>query len=234
MLALLCAEMQIPLLIVPPSPGTASALGLLVTNLRHEFSRTRIMPEGHDDVAAIQSIFDGMEADGRAALAREGLAATQMSFLRQVEMRYEGQSHEIAIDLPVGAVDPAALRTIRDRFHDEHDRAYGHGYPDQPTELVNFRLTAVGEIPKPRLREIPAARGDVRQAAKSTRPVYFGALGDFAITTVYDRSKLGAGHSFAGPAVVEEVDCTTLVPPEFKADVDRWGNLLISPKPPAA
>jgi N-methylhydantoinase A len=232
--ALLCAEMQIPLLIVPPSPGTASALGLLVTDLKHEFSRTRIMPEGHEDVAAIQSVFEGMEADGRTALAREGLAATQMSFLRQVEMRYEGQSHEIAIDFPVGAVDEAALRVIRDRFHEEHDRTYGHGYPDQPTELVNLRLTAVGEIPKPRLREIPAARGDVRQAAKGARPVYFGALGDFAITTVYDRSKLGAGHSFAGPAVVEEVDCTTLVPPEFKADVDRWGNLLISPKPPAA
>jgi N-methylhydantoinase A len=234
MLALLCAEMQIPLLVVPPSPGTASALGLLVTDLRHEFSRTQIMPEGEEDVAAIQRIFDGMEADGRAALAREGLAAMQMSFLRQVEMRYEGQSHEIAIDLPVGTVDAATLRTIRDRFHEEHDRTYGHGYPDQPTELVNFRLTAIGQIPKPRLREIPTARGDVRQAAKGTRSVYFGALGDFVTTTVYDRSQLAAGHSFVGPAVVEEMDSTTLVPPGFKVDVDRWGDLLISPKLPAA
>jgi N-methylhydantoinase A len=232
--ALLCAEMQIPLLIVPPSPGTATALGLLVTDLRHEFSQTRIMPEGHEDVAAIQRIFDGMEADGRAALAREGLAATQMSFLRQVEMRYEGQSHEIAVDLPLGTVDAGALHMIRGRFHEEHDRTYGHGYPDQPTELVNFRLTAIGQIPKPRLREIPTAGGDVRQAAKGNRLVYFAALGDFVTTTVYDRSKLAAGHSFVGPAVVEEVDSTTLVPSEFKVDVDRWGDLLISPKPPAA
>jgi len=228
---LLCAEMQIPLLIIPPSPGTASALGLLVTDLRHEFSRTRIMGQGHEDLATIRSIFDAMELDGRAVLAREGLAAAQMSFSRQVEMRYEGQSHEIAIDFPDGAIDEATLRTIRVRFHAEHDRNYGHGYPDQPTELVNFRLTAVGQIAKPRLREISAARGDVRQAAKGTRPVYFGALRDFVTTIVYDRAKLGAGHSLCGPAIVEEIDSTTLVLPDFKAEVDRWGNLLISPQP---
>jgi N-methylhydantoinase A len=228
---LLCAEMQIPLLIVPPSPGTASALGLLVTDLKHEFSRTRIMGQGHEDVAAIESIFDGMEADGQAVLAREGLAAAQMSFLRQVEMRYVGQSHEIAIDFPDGAINEATLQMIRDRFHAEHDRTYGHGYPDQLTELVNFRLTAVGQISKPRLREICTARGDVRQAAKGTRPVYFGTLGDFVTTIVYDRAKLAAGHSLCGPAIVEEIDSTTLVPPDFKAEVDRWGNLLISPQP---
>jgi N-methylhydantoinase A len=227
---LLCAEMQIPLLIVPPSPGTASALGLLVTDLKHEFSQTRIMGQGQEDVAMIQRIFDGMEAEGRAVLAREGLAAGQMNFLRQVEMRYKGQSHEIAIDCPNGAIDASALRMMRDGFHAEHDRTYGHGYPDQPTELVNFRLTAVGQIAKPRLREIPAATGDVQQAAKGTRPVYFTTLGDFVTTTVYDRGKLAAGHRFSGPAMIEEMDSTTLVLPEFKVEVDRWGNLLISPQ----
>ena len=232
--ALLCAEMQIPLLIVPPSPGTASALGLLVTDLRHEFSLTRIMGQGHEDVVTIQSIFDGMQADGRAVLAREGLGAAQMSFSRQVEMRYEGQSHEIAIDFPDGAIDETALQIIRSRFHAEHDRTYGHGYPDQPTELVNFRLTAVGQIVRPRLREISTANGDVRQAAKSARPVYLGTLGDFVSTMVYDRTKLAAGHSFSGPAIVEEMDATTLVPPGFTVEVDRWGNLLLSQQPLAS
>jgi N-methylhydantoinase A len=165
-------------------------------------------------------------------LAREGLAAAQMSFLRQVEMRYAGQSHEIAVDCPDGAIDAAMLRTMRDRFHTEHDRSYGHGYPDQPTELVNFRLTAVGRIAKPQLREIPAATGDARQAAKGTRPVYFGTHGDHVATTVYDRAKLAAGHRFFGPAVVEEMDSTTLVLPDFGVEVDRWGNLLISPRQP--
>jgi N-methylhydantoinase A len=227
--ALLCAEMQIPLLIVPPNPGTASALGLLVTDLKHEFSRTRIMREGHEDVAAIQSIFDAMEADGRAALAREGLTAAHMSCLRQVEIRYAGQSHEIAIDLPDGTIDEAVLHAARGRFHEEHDRTYGHGYPGEPTEVVNFRLTTVGRIARPRLRDIAAAGGDVRQAAKGTRRVWFGTPGDFVTTTVYDRAKLEASHGFVGPAVVEEMDSSTLVPPGFNVEVDRWGDLLISP-----
>jgi N-methylhydantoinase A len=227
---LLCAEMQIPLLIIPPSPGTASALGLLVTELKHEFSQTRIMGEGREDLAAIRAIFDGMEADGRAALSREGLAAGQIGFLRQIELRYAGQSHEIAVDCPDGRIDEAALQTMRDRFHAEHDRTYGHGYPDQPTELVNFRLTAVGRIAKPRQREIAIARADAGQAAKGKRPVYFGGPDDFVATPVYDRGKLAAGHRLSGPAVIEELDSTTLVLPGFEVEVDRWGNLLISPQ----
>jgi N-methylhydantoinase A len=226
---LLCAEMQIPLLIVPPSPGTASALGLLVTDLKHEFSRTRIMAQGHEDLAAIRGIFEGMQAEGTAALTRDGLAAPQMSFVRQIEMRYVGQSHEITIDCPDGRLDESMLKVMRERFHAGHDRTYGHGYPDQPTELVNFRLTAVGQIAKARLRESPAAASDAGQAAKGTRQVYFATRGDFVATAVYDRSKLTAGHRFSGPALVEEMDSTTLVLPRFKVEVDRWGNLLISP-----
>ena len=225
----LCAEMKIGLLIVPPSPGTASALGLLVTDLKHEFSRTRIMEEGAEDLDEINRVFASMEAEGRAVLQREGLADESIAFVRQVEMRYAGQSHELAIDFPAGEATAGTLAGLRERFHTEHDRSYGHGYPEEPTELVNFRLSALGSIRKPRLREVAPQSGPVSEARKGTRQVCFDAAGGFVPTPIYDRRRLAAGHRLDGPAVVEETDSTTLVLPGYTVAVDRYANLLISP-----
>ena len=144
-------------------------------------------------------------------------------------MRYAGQSHELAIDFPAGEANAGTLESLRERFHAEHDRSYGHGYPDEPTELVNFRLSALGSIRKPRLREIAARSGSVGEARKGVRQVYFDASGGFVETPVYDRGRLGAGHRFDGPAIVEEMDSTTLVLPGYAVEVDRYGNLLVSP-----
>ena len=225
----LCAEMQIGLLIVLPSPGTASALGLLVTDLKHEFARTRIMPEGHEDIGEINRIFAAMEAEGRNALLREGLSGERIGFVRQIEMRYSGQSHELAVDCPPGTLTSAELKAVRDQFHVEHDRSYGHGYPDEATELVNFRLSALGAIRKPRFREIAPGPGPASDARKGTRPVYFDTAGGFVATPVYDRARLAAEHRFEGPAIIEEMDSTTLVHPDYRVTVDRFANLLISP-----
>ena len=224
----LCEEMNIGLLIVPPSPGTASALGLLVTDLKHEFSRTRIMEEGEEDLDEINRLFAAMEAEGRAVLQREGLDDASISFVRQVEMRYTGQSHELDVDFPESEATADTLTALRRRFHADHDRSYGHGYPGEPTELVNFRLSALGSIRKPKLRETPAQSGPVGDARKSVRQVCFDSAGEFVETPVYDRARLGAGHRFDGPAIVEEMDSTTLVLPDYTVEVDRYGNLLIS------
>ena len=225
----LCAEMRIGLLVVPPSPGTASALGLLVTDLKHEFSRTRIMVEGEEGTSQINRIFAEMEAEGRAALRREGMSDERISFVRHVEMRYSGQSHELAVECPAGTLTGTDIEAVRHRFHVEHDRTYGHGYPDEATEMVNFRLAALGTIAKPRLREIEPASGPASEARKGTRPVWFEPADGLVATPVYDRSRLAAGHRFEGPAIVEEIDSTTLVLPGYAVTVDRFGNLLISP-----
>jgi N-methylhydantoinase A len=226
----LCAEMQIPLLIVPPSPGTASAFGLLVTDLKYEFSRGRVMDEEHQDAADITSRFSQMEGQGREVLTREGMSDRDIIFLRQTEMRYAGQSYELPIDCPNGEITQNDLDAVRKQFHREHERAYGHGYPEQPTEMVTLRLTAIGAIRKPRLREVPADGSAIEAARKTTRPVFFEQLNDFAQTPVYDRGLLCAGHCFEGPAIVEEMDSSTLIEPNFAVEVDQYGNLLISAK----
>ena len=113
----------------------------------------------------------------------------------------------------------------------EHNRSYGHGYPDEPTDLVNFRLSALGSIRKPRLREIAAQSGPASNASKGTRQVHFDVSGGFVATPVQDRGDLGAGHRFDGPAIVEE-----RTPPRSscRAMWLRWADTGISwSRPPA-
>ena len=226
----LCEEMNIPLLIVPPSPGTASALGLLVTELRHEFSQTNIMRRGHEDIEAINRQFELMETAGGAALTRDGLAGADIVFVRQIETRYAGQSFELAIECGPGLLTHADLDAVHEAFHAEHRRTYGHGYPQEPTELVNFRTTAIGKIAKPRLREIAITETPASSARKARRSVHFRRAGGFVETDIYDRVKLGAGHHFSGPAVIEEMDATTVIEPGYQVEVDSFGNLLVTPK----
>jgi len=224
----LCAEMQIPLLIIPPSPGTASAFGLLVTDLKHEFSQGRLMDEDHQDIAEINRLFAQMEAQGKEVLTRERMEDRNVSFFRQIEMRYAGQSYELAIDCPDGQLTRADLAEVRKQFDTAHDRAYGHGYANEPTEMVNLRLTAIGAIRKPRLREVAAMQDKVEAARKAVRPVYFEELKGFVQTPVYDRGLLRAGHRFEGPAIVEEMDSSTLIEPGYEVEVNPYGNLLIT------
>ncbi|WP_420449022.1 hydantoinase/oxoprolinase family protein [Candidatus Palauibacter sp.] len=243
----LCMEMQIPALVIPPSPGTASALGLLVTDLRHEFSRTQVMSAAAADgvpadfTARIRSLFEGMEEEGRRTLRREGVAPEEMDFRRGIEMRYAGQSSEVAVPLPhdgaagradagldTAGLDAAALADAVGRFHVEHERAYGHGYPEQPVELVNFTVTAIGRIARPRLPRIGSNGGGLSDAQRGMRQVFFSDAGGFVETAIYDRARLSAGHIVPGPAIIEEVDSTTLVHAGYRAAVDDFGNLLIS------
>ena len=239
----LCMEMGIPVLVIPPSPGTASALGLLVTDLRHEFSRTRVVAAEAADTGRIQTLFETMEEDGRRTLRREGVAPEDMEFRRGIEMRYAGQSSEVAVTLPhdgtageagagrdTAGVGAATLTDAVRRFHVEHERAYGHGYPEQPVELVNFTVTAIGRIARPRLPRIDSNGKGVPDGQRGTRPVFFsGEDGGFVETAIYDRARLRAGHLVAGPAIIEKVDSTTLVHAGYRAAVDEFGNLLISP-----
>ncbi|HXN22805.1 MAG TPA: hydantoinase/oxoprolinase family protein [Candidatus Dormibacteraeota bacterium] len=223
----LCAEMQIPRLIVPLSPGTASALGLLTTDVRHEFSRTRIMRADQADADAINRIFVAMQEEGSELLRREGIPVSRMSFLREIEMRYKGQSYELPVTCGTGPLSAEALAQVCSQFHGEYERAYGRGYPTEPVELVNYRVTAVGAIPHPPVRKISSRDCGVDQAQKGARQVFFSESGGFLSTGVYDRYKLGPGHHIVGPSVVEEMDSSTLIHPGFEANVDSFGNLLI-------
>jgi len=224
----LAAETEIPTVIIPMSPGTTSALGLLVTDLRHDFSTTLMRRmDGLDPVEA-ESTYRQLEARGRADLARDGIAPEAMRFSRQMDLRYIGQGYELTLPLPTQPLDGATCAQTCEQFHREHDRAYGHSAPDEPVELVALRVAAVGTITKPRPRDLASAVSeDPAPACNATRDVYFAETGGYVACTTYDRYRIGAGMVIDGPAIVEELDSTTVIHPGYRAVADRYGDLIL-------
>ena len=224
----LAAELDIPTVLVPTSPGTTSAMGLLVTDIKHDYSATLIQRTDALDPEQVDRLYRGMEERGRKALLAEGMGHAGIGFERHVDMRYVGQSYELSIPLDDGGAG-GALQSMLRKFHAEHERAYGFAAPEEPVEFVTLRLTAVGNIAKPKLRELPGGGGDAAAARRSVRQVYFAEAGGFVDCPSYDRYRLPAGGAVEGPAIVEEIDSTTVIHPGFHAGVDRFGNLLIRP-----
>jgi N-methylhydantoinase A len=238
----LAMEMEIPTTLIPMSPGATSALGLLVTDLKHDYSTTLIQRTDRLDLAAIEAAYRRMEDDGRAALAREGLNDADMEFVRQVDMRYVGQSFELTLPLSGDGgrgtgdgrrgdiLERDGIANVVERFHQEHERAYGHAAPSEPTEFVNLRVTAMGKIGKPRLRELTGKgeEGNAETRETTRRQVYFAESGGYVACPIYNRYQLCVGDVVAGPAVVEEFDSTTVIHPRWAAKVDRYGNMLLA------
>jgi N-methylhydantoinase A len=211
----LARDAEMPTVLIPRSPGIFSATGLLTTDLKRDASQTvmRRLDELADDEA--RTVFERLERAGVDELEREGVPRDAMDFQRQIDLRYVGQSYELTV--PAGG-------DLAERFHAEHDRTYGFSAPDEPIECVSLRVTSVGRIAKPPLRRLE--RGDA-PAPKEHRQVYYAEAGGYVECPIYDRYTLPAGASFAGPAVVEEFDSTTVVHPDFSVRIDDVGNLII-------
>jgi N-methylhydantoinase A len=222
----LAAELEIPAVIVPRSPGTFSAMGLLATDLRHEYSATSVQRLETLKPADLISVFDDLENQGQTALAREGVPSSDMRFEKLIDLRYVGQSYELAIHVSDEKKFPDQMRRLNDEFHAEHRRVYGFNAPEEPIEAVNLRLSAMGNISKPALQNAEPGKSP-GHARKSDRDIYFCETGKAVPCPVFDRYELGAGCAIDGPAVVEEMDSTTLVHPGYTLSVDPFGNLVI-------
>jgi N-methylhydantoinase A len=223
----LAHDLDIPTVLIPPSPGIASALGMLMTDIRHEFVATRRQVLARLQPHTLDALFADFAAQGEALLAREGVAAAQRRLLRSVDLRYQGQSHELSVAVPSGLLTPQVLTQLHEQFHAAHARAYGYNAREDAIELVNIRLTALGISPKPRLPALPKGSSDPTEARKGQRPVWFSETGGFTLCPVFDRTRLCWGNVVPGPAVIEELDATTLVHPGYEATVDQHGNLLL-------
>ena len=222
----LAALTEIPVAIIPQSPGTASALGLLVTDLKHDYATTLIQRLDQVVPQALEQTFRELEAQGRATLGREGMAEMAMEFRRQADLRYVGQSHELTLPLTTEALGPAQLEQLLEQFHRTHDRAYGFSAPGEDVELVSVRLSAIGQIAKPALAPLAKATGEA--TAKGHRPVYFAESEGYVDCPVYDRYTLGADSVVRGPAIVEEIDSTTVVHPQYQVRVDDVGQMVLT------
>jgi N-methylhydantoinase A len=221
-------ELSIPRLLVPPTPGILCALGLLVADLRHDLTQTRLAAHAAITAAEAEAGFAPMLAGARRMLAEDRIPAERQRVEMRVDMRYIGQSFELPIPLTgFGEADWAALVPA---FHAEHRRRFGHSDPAAPTEIVSFAVTAKGVIDTPELpRPEPGGATPPDAARAGTRRVYFeadngGAWHDCA---VWVREALLAGNEIAGPAIVEEVSATTVLYPGDRGRIDEFGNLIV-------
>jgi N-methylhydantoinase A len=219
--AALARELAIPTVLVPPNPGITSALGCLLVDIRHDLAEMYLTRTDTADPGALEAEFKKLEAEARERLAHEGVAEAQMSLQRKIAMRYLGQWRSLAVpgDRPL-----SSLQAAETRFHAEHEREYSYRRDGAPLEIYQLQVTAVGVTPKPEFaRHSPD--GAPAPSPRATRPVYFEELGDRVDAQVYARDDLPAGTRITGPALIDQLDSTTLVPPDVVAEVDEWLNI---------
>ncbi len=219
----LAEELGISEIVVPICPGNLSALGLLASDLRQELVRTWVRPLAAIGGADLAELIDGHETAGRRLPLLAGLPASSIRFEHTLDLRYARQAFEISVPVPPGLTDPAGIRPL---FLETYRRLYGHADMTGAIEIVTLRTMVVGVTEKPAPRKL--MRRLKRPEPGSSRPVRLrGAVSQWP---VYDRSALGAGDRFAGPAIVEEDNATTLVLPDWTGAVDDWGNLRLTRK----
>ncbi|HET7344180.1 MAG TPA: hydantoinase/oxoprolinase family protein [Methylomirabilota bacterium] len=223
----LARELGIPTVLVPPSPGIASAIGMLMTDIRHEFVATRRSPLEALTPATLASLFAEFLAEGEARLERDGVPPADRRMLRSVDLRYHGQSFELPITVPGGSLTAEDVARLRSEFDAAHERAYGYAAREDPVELVNVRLAATGVTPKPRRPPLPEGGRDATPALKGHRDVWFAETRGWVKTAVFDRAKLRRDNVVAGPAIIEEHDASTLVHPGWAASADEHANLVL-------
>ena len=223
--ASLAKELSIPTVIVPPNPGITSALGCLLVDVRHDLSEMYLRRIDEAVGTEIDAEFAKLETEGRERLAAEGVPEERMTFQRTIAMRYLGQWRSLAVDVDPGAV---SLDAVVARFHAEHEREFAYRREGAAIEIYQLALQAVGVTPKPELARHPIQDGAALPAAVATRDVHFDEVDGAMQTPVYDRSALPAGAHVEGPAIIQQLDSTIVVPPDVVAEVDE--HLIIRMK----
>lgn len=219
----LAEELSIPTVLIPRLAGVLSGLGLLASDLEHTYVISVVSPLGAVTAKDLSAWFADLVSEGRETLAVEGVDEAAMRFERSLDLRYEGQSY--SLNVPIAA-EPSktTLESAADRFHQRHEAQYGHAEPDEPVELVNIRVRAVGEIPDVDVQS--DVEGNVADANLGERPVQF-ENGTNEVT-VYDHEQLPPGGEFDGPAVVQADEATTVVHPGQSVSVDDRGTIIIT------
>jgi N-methylhydantoinase A len=221
--AMVAAELGIGRILIPRDPGTFSAHGMLVTDVHQARSLTRITPVDGATAAGLDAIFTELESAAIEDLTQEQFARESLQTRRHAGMRYRGQSYEVTVPVP-RLREPGDIADLVRRFHEAHQRRYGHMAAAEAVEIVNFQATAVGLIPKPVVKRFEKA--DMQGAPPQIRPVYFNAS-EAAETPVYRRSTLQPGTAIEGPAVIEEKTSTIVLYPSQRAVVDAYLNIEV-------
>ena len=218
--AAIAKELSIPTVIIPPNPGVTSALGCLLVDIQHDFSESFMAAAAETKPEDIETAFGRLEAMASERLTYEGVAATDIVLQRNVEMMYQGQWRSLAVPAPVNFSD---IDVLIDGFHTEHEREFNYRRDDAPVSIFRVALRATGMVPKVKLQTHIVKKNT--PTTDNTREVWFEGKAFMAM--VFERDNLSAGAMLVGPAIVEQFDSTTVVPPATIAEVDTYMNIII-------
>jgi N-methylhydantoinase A len=210
--------------IVPLYPGVFSAIGLIMSDVKHDYIRSRMTPIGELKSSDVEAVFAQLETQARDDLRRDGFADKDIRIERALDMRYAGQGYEIT--LACTAVEIGALGEVRKKFDLEHKSQFGHSAPEEPVEVVSYRVRGIGLVPPVAMPKFAPRGGTLDDALRETRPVRFD--GKTISCPVYQREKLDVGLTVRGPAILDQFDCTTVMCAGQVARVDEWKNLIVT------
>ena len=220
-------EMGIRNVIIPRSPGHFSAFGMLFSDLRYDYVRSRFMRLADADFGDIEAVYEELEAEGIAEIEKVSTDPARIVVSRAADMRYVGQEHSVTVDLASELFAAEDRAGIKERFDAVHDLRYGTCAPQERSEIVSLRVTVTGMLEKPALEAIErGAEQPPADAHTGVRQVRFGA--ELTDTDTWDRTRLLADNRITGPALVEEHASTTVLHPGDSLSVDGFGNLRIS------
>lgn len=217
----LARALSMPRVLIPKSPGVLSALGMALSNVMRDYGKTVMLPVG--ECGRLPNLVAEMTRSGKRDLAAEGVPAARMRFEASLELRYAGQSFELSLPLADVELSPAAIQMA---FHGLHQRRYAFARPDAAVEIVTVRLRATGMLDQPKFMPLPSAGPD---AASALIGSYDSQFDRERSTAIYDRRRLRTGNRLLGPAVVVQMDATTVIWPGWMAEVDPFENLIIEP-----
>ena len=221
-------ELEIPLILVPRESSVFCAVGMLITDLKHDYVRTYARDLDKVDLDEVSGLYRDMAADARRTLGDEGVSDDRIEIDFAADLRYVGQFNEVEVPSTGGEVAPEVLDAMVAAFHKRHDTLYGYSMPGAPIELINLRVSARGVTDKPQFSTVEAGGEDPTVAKRGERSAYFE--GEFVDVPVYDALRLVNGNVVTGPAIVDQPTTTIVVPPGFQLVCDHYNNFLMHPE----
>ena len=213
---------------IPSNPGILCAVGLLASDIRSDYVKTCLLNLTPDNLDKINEFFQSMNDEATTWLDTEGIPQDKRSIVKRVDLRYAGQNFELTVDVTEDVIDEAAIARIFDQFSQQHKREYGFVRENKVLQIVNCRVAALGKVSTIQLKEQPYGGENAEKAIIGQRDVYFEETQGYVPTTVYNRDLLENGNVFAGPAIIEQMDATIVVPPGHTAQIDPYLNIMIT------
>ena len=214
--------------IAPPSPGVASAYGLLVADFKNDYAKTSVQKPPDYDLEGMDEIYRELEDEAARWFESEAVPNDRRELARSADLRYAHQGFEVTVELAGRAVDRSGLDAMIDNFHQEHQRLFGFSL-EQPVEIVTLRVTARGQLETARIAPLSGELGTPAEALLGQRQVFFQETDGFVPCGIYHRAKLAPGSEIDGPAILENIDSTVVIDPGWRAAIDNYGNCIIRP-----